>query len=187
MYFKLKHLFLCAYTSVELILMKGKRTTIQDIANHAKLSVGTIDRVIHNRGKVSPDKKKKVEEAIKQLNFNPNFLARTLALGKQFLICSLLPEDLTHNNYWSLPKKGAKQIANNYRDYGIELNSFEYSLSNESSFTKHAKTIVAKKPDGVILAPIFEAESLMFIKELEEQGIPYVFIDANIPKQKNLS
>ena len=71
---------------------KAKKTTIQDLAKYSNVSVGTIDRVLHNRGKVSPDKKKKIEEAIEYLNFNPNFLASTLALGKQFVICSLLPE-----------------------------------------------------------------------------------------------
>ena len=166
---------------------RSKKPTIQDIADYANVSTGTIDRVIHNRGKVSPVKRKKIEEAIKVLDFNPNLLARTLVLGKQFVICSLFPQPITQQHYWSLPKKGVKQCAHSLRDFGIVLESHTYSLFDETSFIDNSNAILDKNPDGVILAPLFEKESISFITRLEEKGIPYVFIDANIPKQKNLS
>lgn len=166
---------------------KIKKTTIQDVADHANVSVGTVDRVIHRRGKVSLAKKEKVEEAITALDFNPNLLARTLALGKHFVICSLFPETLNDESYWSLPAKGLKQSAFDYRDFGIAIESSQYSLFNEQSFVENAKKILDLNPDGVILAPLFEKESLLFIKELEKKRIPYIFIDANIANQNNLS
>jgi len=166
---------------------KIKKTTIQDVADHANVSVGTVDRVIHRRGKVSLAKKEKVEKAITELDFNPNLLARTLALGKQFVVCSLLPGTLSNESYWSLPAKGLEQSAFDYRDFGIVIESFQYSLFNEPSFVESAKKILDLNPDGVILAPLFEKESLLFIKELEKKRIPYIFIDVNIAHQNNLS
>jgi len=166
---------------------KAKKTTIQDLAKYANVSVGTIDRVIHNRGKVAPDKKKKIEEAIEYLNFNPNFLASTLALSRQFVICSLLPEARSSQKYWSLPKKGIEKVARDYKDFGVLVDSYEYSLFDESSFVEQAKTIIDKSPDGVILAPLFEKESKSLLQELDKRSIPYVFIDANIPTLKPLS
>lgn len=168
-------------------MSKPKKTTIQDIANYAQVSVGTIDRVIHNRGKVSPIKKKKIEEAIEHLNFNPNLLARTLALGKQFFICTLFPQAKTSQNYWSLPLTGVEQFASNYKDFGIEIEAHEYSLFEEDSFTEQAHIIAEKNPDGVVLAPLFEKESIQFAQLLDEKKIPYVFIDANIPSQSALT
>ena len=168
-------------------MVKIKKATIQDIADYADVSVGTIDRVIHNRGKVSPTKKKKIEEAIKQLNFNPNLLARTLALGSQFSICTLFPEAGSLKNYWSLPKRGAEQFANNYRDFGVEIEAHEYSLFDEASFIKQSRIILDKNPSGVVMAPLFEKESIAFTRLLDEKQIPYVFIDANIPDQNNLT
>jgi hypothetical protein len=70
---------------------RNRKVTLQDVARYANVSVGTIDRVLHKRGKVSPEKLRVVEEAISKLNFNPNQLARTLALGNQFNICILMP------------------------------------------------------------------------------------------------
>ncbi|MEZ4969716.1 MAG: substrate-binding domain-containing protein [Flavobacteriaceae bacterium] len=164
-----------------------KKTTIQDLANYANVSIGTVDRVIHKRGKVSLLKQQKVEEAIKNLNFNPNLLARTLALGQQFVVCSLFPRPTHPNSYWSLPKRGIDEVVVDYRDFGIRCHSMEYSLFDESSFVESADAIIDINPNGVVLAPLFEKESRLFIKKLDDKKIPYVFIDAIIPDQKNLS
>ncbi len=164
-----------------------KRSTIQDVANYANVSTGTIDRVLHNRGKVSAAKKIKIEEAIEHLNFNPNLLARTLALKNQFVICSLFPKSTSSNGYWSLPRQGFERAATNYQDFGIVQNALEYSLFDESTFMKSAKLILEMRPNGVVLAPLFEKESLWFIEQLEHLNIQYVFIDVNISGQNNLS
>jgi len=167
--------------------MSAKRITIQDIARHAKVSAGTVDRVIHNRGKVSDDKRKKVEEAVRELDFNPNLLARALAMKNQFAVCSLFPQSFPENEYWHLPKLGAEQAAEGLKDFGFFLDTFYYSLFDESSFIEQANKIIELAPDGVILAPLFIKESILFVQKLEEADIPYVFIDATIPNQKNIS
>jgi len=168
-------------------MSKTKKVTIQDVANYAKVSVGTIDRVIHNRGKVSPDKKKKIEDAIEELNFNPNLIARTLALGSRFHICALIPSVPYPKHYWSIPKSGLEKAEAMYKDFGVAVDIFSFQLFDESSFNKQAQKILDQNPNGVILAPLFINESFLFVKKLEEKGIPYVFIDSDIPGQNNLS
>lgn len=167
--------------------MSSKRITIQDIAQHANVSAGTVDRVIHKRGKVTEDKKKKIEDAIKELNFNPNLLARALAMKNQFTVCSLFPQSFPENEYWHLPKLGAEQAAEGLKDFGFFLEPFYYSLFDESSFVEQANRIIGLEPDGVILAPLFIKESMLFVQKLEEANIPYIFIDAIVPNQKNIS
>ncbi|MFK5973789.1 MAG: substrate-binding domain-containing protein [Flavobacteriaceae bacterium] len=161
-------------------MAKSSKVTIGDIAKYTNISTGTIDRVIHKRGKVSLKKKALVEDAIDELGFNPNFLASTLALGKQFTICTLLPEANNIEKYWALPKIGIEKIGQEYEVYGFVMDHLEYFLFDESSFVKQAKLIVEKNPSGVILAPLFEKESRLLTKELDKKNIPYVFIDANI-------
>jgi len=167
--------------------MSTKKITIQDIARHANVSTGTVDRVIHNRGKVTEDKKKKIEDAIIKLNFNPNLLARALAMKNQFTVCSLFPKSFPENEYWHLPKQGAEQAAEGLKDFGFFLEPFYYSLFDESSFIEQANQIIELEPYGVILAPLFIKESILFVKKLEEANIPYVFLDATIANQKNIS
>lgn len=164
-----------------------KKVTIQDVAKFANVSVGTIDRVIHNRGKVSPDKKQRIEEAIKKLDFNPNLLARTLALGNRFLISTLIPAAPYRSHYWSIPKGGIDRAAGMYKDFGVIVDSRFYNLFDESSFVDQTQKILETNPNGVILAPLFMNESLVFVRKLKERGIPYVFIDSDVPDQGSLT
>ena len=164
-----------------------KKVTIQDVARYANVSVGTIDRVIHNRGKVSPVKRKKVEAAIEKLNFNPNMLARTLALGNQFTVCALFPSAPYPGHYWTMPLNGLEMAAAQFKDYGIITEYFFYDLFDEKSFIKQAGKIAELEPNGVVLAPLFLQESKHFTEKLRIKGIPYIFIDADIPDGQSLS
>ena len=66
--------------------------TITEIAKKSGVSIGTVDRVLHNRGKVSEKTKEKVMELVKQSGFCPNETARTMAAGKSRLIAVILPD-----------------------------------------------------------------------------------------------
>ena len=52
---------------------------IVDIAKMAGVSVGTVDRVIHNRGRVSEENRKKVQAILEMVHYQPNLMARSLA------------------------------------------------------------------------------------------------------------
>jgi LacI family transcriptional regulator len=166
---------------------RTKKVTIQDVARYANVSVGTIDRVIHNRGRVSPEKRKKVEEAIEKLKFNPNMLARALALGNQFSVCALIPSAPYPGHYWSMPLRGLEMATAQFKDYGIITSYYFYDLFDEKSFIKQAAKIAGLEPNGVVLAPLFLQESNHFTEKLRKKGIPYIFIDADIPDGKSLS
>ncbi|MDD4108361.1 MAG: LacI family DNA-binding transcriptional regulator [Prolixibacteraceae bacterium] len=164
-----------------------RKVTIQDIARYTNISAGTIDRVIHNRGKVSEEKRQKIEDAIKKLNFNPNLLARTLALSNRFVIYVLIPAAESSRHYWSIPCEGIDQSIAMYSDYGLSVRYFFYNQFNEDSFIVQTNKILNLSPDGVVLAPKFIQESISFVKKLGEKGIPYVYIDADIPGYQSLA
>ena len=54
---------------------------IKDIAQCAGVSVGTVDRVLHNRPNVSPKARIKVEKALKDMDYQPNMYASALAVS----------------------------------------------------------------------------------------------------------
>lgn len=59
---------------------------IVDIAKMAGVSVGTVDRVIHNRGRVSEENRKKVQAILEMVHYQPNLMARSLAASKNNII-----------------------------------------------------------------------------------------------------
>lgn len=65
--------------------------TIKDVARRAHVSVATVSRVLNNKKNVNPETKRLVEEAIEELNFKPNLLARSLFNKKSHLIGVIVP------------------------------------------------------------------------------------------------
>ena len=61
----------------------GKNIRIKDIAKLAGVSVGTVDRVLHNRGRVSDDALQKVTAVMNQIDYKPNLIARTFGLEQE--------------------------------------------------------------------------------------------------------
>ena len=58
--------------------MKKKIVRIKDIAEKAQTSKGTVDRVLHNRGRVAEDVRERILKIIEELNYEPNFIAQSL-------------------------------------------------------------------------------------------------------------
>ncbi|SDF70640.1 transcriptional regulator, LacI family [Fontibacillus panacisegetis] len=66
-------------------------SSIKDVANLAGVAVGTVSRVINNSGAVKPATRRKVESAIKELNYIPNEIARNFKMRKSKMVALLLP------------------------------------------------------------------------------------------------
>jgi len=70
---------------------RKKKSSIDDVAERAKVSITTVSRVINNVATVSPKNRAKVEEAIAALKFNPNVSAQRLARGFTNAIGLVIP------------------------------------------------------------------------------------------------
>ena len=85
-----------------------KRITIKEIANKAGVSIGTVDRVLHDRPGVAPKTKNRILEIALEAKYKTNVFARTLKLNKTLVIAILLPND---NEYWETVNKGIVQTS----------------------------------------------------------------------------
>lgn len=65
--------------------------TLKDVAKASGLTVGTVSRVLNNRGYISDKTREKVYQVMKELNYQPNETARTLAKQKSNIIGIILP------------------------------------------------------------------------------------------------
>lgn len=65
--------------------------TLKDVAREAGLTVGTVSRVLNNRGYISENAREKVEEAMKKLNYRPNEVARSLSKSSSNTIGVIVP------------------------------------------------------------------------------------------------
>ena len=160
--------------------MSPKKARIKDIAVLAGVSIGTIDRVIHNRGEVSEKTKQKVLEILKETNYSPNLMAQVLKSRKRFHLVSLLPEPTALNMYWQKHPAGISRAIEELSPFPVTLSPVTFDMQNENDFQIKTGDVFNLNPDGVILAPIFKSESIAFCKRLFNEKIPFVFIDGFI-------
>jgi LacI family transcriptional regulator len=83
--------------------------TIKDLAIKAKVSPGTVDRVIHERGGVSEKTKNIINDIIKKNNFKINSVASALASKKDYKIATLMPSYDDDDMFWESPYLGVKK------------------------------------------------------------------------------
>lgn len=155
------------------------RIRIKDIARLADVSVGTVDRVIHGRSGVSESSKKRVEEILKQLDYQPNMYASALASNKRYSFACLLPEHLD-GEYWTAVETGVSEALVTYSDFNTTVKTTYYDPYDYPSFTAAANAIMEQHPDGVMVAPTVPQITKHFTDRLAELDIPFIYIDSNI-------
>lgn len=158
--------------------------TINDVAKAAGVSKGTVDRVIHNRGEVSPKSREKVLRVIEELGYKPNVYASMLASQKKRTICCIIPE-YVEGDFWSLTAKGIIEAGDTAFRYGIAVEVVTYDQYEMESFQQACQDVLDMNPSGVVLAPFFRAETLVFAGELAKRDIPYVYIDSRIEEDQD--
>ncbi|HLP73351.1 MAG TPA: substrate-binding domain-containing protein [Bacteroidales bacterium] len=162
--------------------MNPGKPRIKDIALLAGVSIGTVDRVIHNRGEVSEKTSKKIRGLLKETNYSPNVMARALKSKKKYHIVSLLPDPTEVNSYWLKHPTGMAKAVAELQPFPISLTEIRFDMQDEADFQSKTIDVLKLNPDGVLLAPIFKTESISFCSRLNRKKIPYVFIDGFIEK-----
>ncbi|MCD7974014.1 MAG: LacI family DNA-binding transcriptional regulator [Candidatus Azobacteroides sp.] len=159
---------------------------IIDIARMAGVSPGTVDRVLHKRGRVSEEKKRKIEAVLQQLDYEPNIMARSLAKKRIYTFVSLTPS-FKEGEYWEDVNEGIESAARELKTFHAVLKQFFYDQYDRKDFIRAIEDIKKEKFDGLLVATLFGEEVIEYSQELDEQEIPYIYIDANIPGQNNLA
>jgi len=161
-----------------------KTPTVFDIAREAGVSRGTVDRVIHRRGRFSAETEMRVRDAIKRLGYSANLNAAKLASRKPRRIACLLPS-FKEGEYWDYINRGLVESAGTL-GFNLDLRMFLYDQTSSDSFKENADRLLDASADGVILNAVFKDEVIEFAARLEEKAIPYAFIDNNVEGLGNM-
>lgn len=166
--------------------MNSKNIRIKDIAQLAGVSVGTVDRVLHERGRVSREALKKVMSVLEQIDYKPNLIARTLGANKTYRIAAMIPNP-EQDPYWASSRSGISQAEAEWLRYGVAVQPYFFDLYDKRSVTEVAEAVKRASPDGILVAPIFYRETLPYFEQFRAKGIPFVLFNTNIPEVEALS
>ena len=158
--------------------MQSRKTTIKDIANAVGVSTSLVSFVMNNNGKryrVSEGMTKKIKEAAKKLNYQPNDAARSLRSGRSRTI-GVIVSDIS-NPFFA-------NIARHIEDNAFKHNYTVVFGSSDESARKLENLIdvlLNKGVDGLIIVPCDGSEEI--IEKLSQTSIPVVLLDRYVENQ----
>jgi len=150
--------------------------TISDIAKEAKVSAATVSRVLNSSGYVKEETKQRILAVIKEKNYAPSAIARSLSKSETNTIGVIVP-DIT-NAYFGEIIKGISDIA--------EKNNLNIILFNTDNYldkeVRALKLLKEQRIKGIIMTPGFGEEKLneTYIKTINSLNIPIILVSADI-------
>ncbi|MNJ41956.1 Catabolite control protein A [compost metagenome] len=145
--------------------------SIKDVAKHAGVSVATVSRVLNNSGYVGEDTRKKVEKTIKELNYKPNEVARSL-FKKQSNTIGLIVPDIMNPFF--------PELARAVEDTAIKL-GYNVILCNSDGDGEKEQNYLDVLQQQYVNGIIVSSNTLT-ATQIERLNIPVVSIDRVISK-----
>lgn len=143
--------------------------TIKDVAEKAGVSIATVSRVINNAKNVNPKLKKKVLDAISELKYEPNQLARGLKSNITKTI-GIIVSDISNPFFMNI----AKEVENKVKEKGYTLVMGSTDDDPDKEYV-YIKLLQEKRVDGIIVSSTGMNEKYLF--DLSNSGLPVVLID----------
>ena len=163
------------------------KVRIKDIAERANVSVGTVDRVLHNRGEVAQETKDLIKKIIEELEYKPNIIASVLAMKKPFRIAVLMPLPNEQDSYWKLHLNGIELAVKELAHFGVSTQKYFFEITSEESLRLQYDQLIENKPDAVIMVPTFGDAGKYITDNLTQENIPFSFIDTPFENNGELS
>lgn len=162
--------------------------TLKEIARKAQVSIGTVDRVIHGRGRVSPETEKRIKKIIKELDYKANKHSRSHLASKSLNIGIVLPYPMQDGHFWEVPIKGIEIAQRELDASKIKLRYFYYDKYSEKSFNDSCERIIEQfdQINGLIIAPVLAKATEQFLKKVPSD-LSYVFLDSYIDNSRSIS
>ncbi len=141
-----------------------KRVTRADVAKLANVSGTIVSYVINNNRYVDKEKRKRVEEAIKALNYRPNNIARALK-GKNSDHIIFIADEITNEHF--------SQIISEMDKYAYDR-GYLISLCANRNSEEFVSQIISRQYDGIVISSISFPEA--FIQQFVNANIPVVLL-----------
>lgn len=156
--------------------------TISDIAKQANVSQTTVSRVLNNSGYVKDETRKKVLKVMKELNYSPSAIARSLSTKKTNIIGVIVPD--INNPFFGDAIKGISNIADKH-NLNIILCDADDNIEKE---IKAIKLLKEQRIEGMIITPTSVEDEFnnKYLDVIENMGIPVVLLEGNV-KHSNFS
>lgn len=153
------------------------RATIEDVAVKAGVSIATVDRVLNGRAQVRPQNAKRVEAAIRALNYHPDRLAARLARGRDYRFCFVLPKG--DNSFMQSLEREITNHAQHLQSERVAVDTLYTDVFDPQSLSDTLKDL--KGYEGIAVVALDHPKVREAIAHLSAQGIAVVTLVSDVP------
>lgn len=146
------------------------RVTIKDVAKKVGVTPATVSMVINNNPKISQKTRERVLEAIKEMNYHPNYIGRSLVKGKTNnigVVASFFASLFALESV-----RGIEQVLRNTQ-YNLILYSTRGLEEKEADLLQ--RIYYERRADGLIIISL--KAGINIIEEFKKENVPIVFIE----------
>ncbi|TDK58827.1 LacI family transcriptional regulator [Bacillus salipaludis] len=157
-----------------------EKVTMADVAKEAGVSKSTVSQFLNNRFEYMGEKTKlKIEEAIKNLGYQPNYIARSLKQKRTSMV-GIIVANIMHR----FSTEVSRAIEDYFHEHGIH--AIVCNADDDPQKEKnYIEMLRAKQVDGLIIFPTGQNHDLY--KNMIVEDYPVVFMDRKVENLKALS
>ncbi len=154
-----------------------KATRLKDVAELAGVSTATVSRVLNGLGPTSEGVRERVFRAAKELDYHPNWLARSLRAQRTNTVGLVLPD--IENPFFTSLVKGAERAAG-ARGWNLILCNSDEDVEREEALVR---TLAERKIDGLVLCPAAGAHGYLarYRGQLPIVAVNRMLTDVTVP------
>ena len=146
-----------------------RNATLVDVARLAGVSIATVSRVINGSTNVSPELVERINTALRETNYHPNVIARSLRNDKTFTVGLLVP-DITNSFFAELAQ--AASAVFDRANYTPILCDTQESVEKEKGYYR---ILLERRVDGLLV--VSADTSGKHVEDVAARGIPVVLAD----------
>lgn len=147
--------------------------TIRDVANKAGVHASTVSRVFSGNAKISTDTRYRVLNAARELNFQPNAVARSLSVNRTNIIGIVIPhiyDGYFDDSFFPQIMRGLMRVAYQH-EYRVLVGG---SNSHEDELSQILNMLSSRQADGIVaLSNRLDVDT---VEQLYQLGAPFVLI-----------
>ena len=144
---------------------------MKDIAQDLGVSLMTVSKALRNHSDISQKTRDRVLKRMRELNYQPDWIARSLVTRRTYLVGLVLP-DLMHSFFAEV----AKGVALKLQPLGYQVVISDTEEDGEIE-RRQVEVLVNRKVDGLIIASAQRNGRIELFQALRRNKIPYVLID----------
>jgi len=156
---------------------------IRSIAAELGISVATVHRALHNRGRVSSETRDRVLRMAAHLEYKPNLAARDLRLNRHLRISVHLPAAIA--SFFDSLRVGVEKGAEPFRSV-VDVEFHRYARSPGRAQAS-IRTALEQPLDGIIVALANTAQMVRLVRRAQAKAIPVICVSTDVPGSGRLT